>query len=90
MTMGQKDLWQSDYFDNNVRFADLYNGIFFNGAEIIKPKELEPCDSVFVQHFQNRKTVKVICDKARKFTPIIPLILFGQGSCCCTHRNSRD
>lgn len=24
-------------------------------------------DSVFVQHFQNRKTVKVICDKARKW-----------------------
>jgi len=29
--MGQKDLWQSDYFDNNVRFADAYNGIFFDG-----------------------------------------------------------
>ena len=24
--MGQKDLWQSDYFDSNARFADAYNG----------------------------------------------------------------
>ena len=65
--MGQKDLWQSDYFDSNVRFADVYNGIFFHGEEIIKPEELEPCDSVFVQHFQNQNTVKVICDKIRKW-----------------------
>ena len=65
--MGQKDLWQSDYFDNNERFADIYNGIFFSGEEIIKPTELEPCDSVFVHHFQNQDTVKVICDKVRKW-----------------------
>ena len=65
--MGQKDLWQSDYFDSNVRFADVYNGIFFHGEEIIKPEELEPCDSVFVQHFQNQNAVKVICDKVRKW-----------------------
>ena len=32
--MGQKDLWKSDYFDSNVRFADAYNGIFFGGKEM--------------------------------------------------------
>ena len=32
--MGQKDLWQSDYFDSNARFADAYNGIFFGGKEM--------------------------------------------------------
>jgi len=75
--MGQKDLWQSDYFDNNVRFADAYNGIFFDGKSIIKPEELTPCDSVFVQHFQNQDSVKVICDKVRKwngkYLAILPL-----------------
>lgn len=65
--MGEKDLWQSDYFDSNVRFADAYNGIFFDGRAIIKPEELEPCDSVLIQHFQNQNAVKVICDKVRKW-----------------------
>ena len=75
--MGQKDAWQSDYFDSNIRFADAYNGIFFHGEEIIKPEELEPCDSVFIQNFQNQNTVKVICDKVRKwkgqYLAILPL-----------------
>ncbi len=65
--MGQKDLWQCDYFDSNVRFADIYNGIFFGGNTIIKPEELEPEDSVLVRHFQNTDSAKVICDKVRKW-----------------------
>lgn len=30
-------------------------------------EELEPCDSVFVQYFQNQNAVKVICDKVGKW-----------------------
>lgn len=63
--MGQSDLGQIDYFDNNIRFADLYNGILFNGETVIKSEELEPCDSAFVQLFQNQKGKKVFCDKIR-------------------------
>lgn len=29
--MGKKDLWQSDYFDKNERFADIFNGTLFQG-----------------------------------------------------------
>ena len=62
MTMGQNDLNQSEYFDSNVRFADAYNGILFNGEIIIKPEELEECDSVFIQLFETAKGKKLIAD----------------------------
>ena len=65
--MGQKDLQQSEYFDSNVRFADAYNGILFNGESIIKPEELEECDSVFVQLFETSKGKKLIADKVKKW-----------------------
>ena len=29
--MGQKDLAQNDYLNDNVRFADMCNGIIFQG-----------------------------------------------------------
>ena len=67
LAMGQKDLHQSDYFDSNIRFADAYNGILFHGQSMIKPEELEECDSVFTQLFQNEKGKKVICDKVKKW-----------------------
>lgn len=47
--MGQFDLHHSEYFDSNIRFADAYNGILFDGKQVIKPEDLEECDSVFVQ-----------------------------------------
>lgn len=67
MTMGQNDLNQSEYFDSNVRFADAYNGILFNGEIIIKPEELEECDSVFIQLFETAKGKKLIADKIKKW-----------------------
>ena len=77
LTMGQKDLCQSDYFDSNIRFADAYNGILFHGQSMIKPEELEECDSVFTQLFHNEKGKKVICDKVKKwkgkYLAILPL-----------------
>lgn len=65
--MGKKDLWQSDYFDDKTRFADLFNGVLFHGKEIIKSTELDDVDSTIVHHFQNQSPVKIICDKVRKW-----------------------
>ena len=65
--MGQKDLQQSEDFDSNVHFADAYNGILFNGESIIKPEELEECESVFVQLFETSKGKKLIADKVKKW-----------------------
>ena len=53
---------QNEYFDSNIRFADAYNSILFNGESIIKPEELEECDSVFVQLFESSKGKKLIAD----------------------------
>ena len=57
--MGQNDLQQSEYFASNIRFADAYNGILFNGESIIKPEELEEGDSVFVQLFETSKGKRI-------------------------------
>lgn len=65
--MGQKDLYESDFYEDKVRFADVFNGVLFEGNEVVKPEELEEIDSVQVS-LQNRKTgKKVICDKIRKW-----------------------
>ena len=46
--MGQQDLYQSDFYVDKSRFVDVFNGILFNGREIMKPEELETEDSVMV------------------------------------------
>ena len=37
--MGGKDLYQSDFYENNDRFADVFNGVFFAGSQIMKREE---------------------------------------------------
>lgn len=36
--MGQKDLWQSDFYEDRNRFADVFNGVLFGGSEVMKPE----------------------------------------------------
>ena len=65
--MGQKDLYQSDFYEDKGRFADVFNGVLFEGKEIMRPEELETEDSVIV-NIRNRKTgKKIIADKIRKW-----------------------
>ena len=42
--MGQRDLYQSDFYEDKSRFADVFNGILFGGKEVMKPEELETED----------------------------------------------
>lgn len=65
--MGQQDLYQSDFYEDKGRFADVFNGILFGGKEIMKPEELEPEDSVIVGMEKKRNLKKVICDKIRRW-----------------------
>lgn len=46
--MGKKDLWQSDYFDKNDRFADIFNGILFGDNRVILPDELSETDGEII------------------------------------------
>ena len=39
--MGKKDIHVSDYLDYNPFFADITNGYFFNGEQIIDPNQLK-------------------------------------------------
>lgn len=75
--MGEMDLKHSEYFESNIRFADAYNGILFGGEQVIKPEELEECDSVFVQLFEKEKGKKIVADKVKTWRgqhlAIIPL-----------------
>ena len=50
--MGQQDLYQSDFYDDKNRFADIFNGVLFDGKEVMKPEELETKDSVMVGVFR--------------------------------------
>ena len=65
--MGQMDLYQSDFYEDKCRFADVFNGVLFGGREIMKPEELENEDSVMVGMKRKRNLKKVICDKIRKW-----------------------
>ena len=65
--MGRKDLWQSDYFDDKRRFADMINGAFFKGEQIIKAEELEEVDPKLVHHEKSGEAVSVIRDKVYKW-----------------------
>ena len=65
--MGQQDLYQSDFYEDKGRFADVFNGVLFNGREVMKPEELEAEDSVKVRLRDGETGKKIICDKIRKW-----------------------
>ena len=65
--MGQEDLYQSDFYEDNNRFSDVFNGVLFHGEDVMKPEELETEDSVMVSIRGTRKGKKVICDKIRRW-----------------------
>ena len=65
--MGQMDLYQSDFYEDKCRFADVFNGVLFGGREIMKPEELENEDSVIVGTGKSKNLKKVICDKIRRW-----------------------
>ena len=65
--MGQQDLYQSDFYEDKSRFADVFNGVLFNGKEVMKPEELENEDSVKVSLRDGEAGKKVICDKIRRW-----------------------
>ena len=43
--MGKADVVLKQWLKNKVRFADLFNGVVFDGEQVIKPEELEEINS---------------------------------------------
>ena len=64
--MGDKDNTQRDFYDDNERFVDLYNGVLFHGKQIIRADELEAVDPNLVYRMDKKQTV-VIPDKVKKW-----------------------
>ena len=65
--MGTKDLWQSDYFDDKRRFADMINGAMFQGKPVMFGEDLEEVDSNLVYHDNRGEAVNVIRDKVYRW-----------------------
>jgi len=62
--MGQRDLAQNDYLNDKTRFADMCNGILFQGQDIIRPEELWEAGEDIV-YLEGKKRRKIIPDKVR-------------------------
>ncbi len=61
--MGRPDIYQSDYFEDRRRFADLVNGVLYEGRQLVKPEELQELDTELVSiKGDGKKTVR---DKVR-------------------------
>lgn len=61
--MGQKDYAQNDYFKDKVRFADVCNGILYQGQSVIQPEELQEMDPDIVYYDDKNTLHKLIPDK---------------------------
>ncbi len=42
--MGRADVYESDYLENEEIFADLVNGVLYQGRAVVKPQELSEQD----------------------------------------------
>ena len=42
--MGKGNAAVREWMSNPVRFSDLYNGIVFQGKQVVLPEELEPAE----------------------------------------------
>ena len=62
--MGQKDYAQNDYFNDKVRFADVCNGILFQGKDYVRPEDLQEMNpDIVYQDKDKEKLRKTIPDK---------------------------
>lgn len=50
--MGQKNAVTKRYYSDKIRFADLINGVYFNGQKVICPNELTEGSEVYAEPLQ--------------------------------------
>lgn len=53
--MGRESDAMMDYLKDNERFADLFNGSFFQGKEVVKAEELSEGSEVYRENFRKWK-----------------------------------
>lgn len=63
--MGKQNDVILDYFDDNERFADLYNGTLFNGRQVIDPEMLEDASEHYTQRSRSTEGEKIYRSRYR-------------------------
>ena len=82
------DIVLKNYWNNNERFADLFNGVLFQGRQVIKPDELEDVDteeSSVMEHRDYAESIQAARDVIKihkRFRPgggaqKIDLVMYG-------------
>lgn len=62
--MGKADVFESDYLENAEIFADLVNGVLYDGRQVVKPEELSEQDGE-LRSVAGSGVRKAIRDKVR-------------------------
>ena len=62
--MGKADICESDYLENPEVFADLVNGVLYQGKQVVKPQELREQDGE-LRSILGSNVKKMIRDKVR-------------------------
>ena len=62
--MGKADIFESDYLENAEVFADLVNGVLYQGEQVVKPEELKKQDGE-LRSILGENVKKTIRDKVK-------------------------
>ena len=82
------DVVLKNYWNNNEQFADLFNGVLYQGKQVIKPEELEDVDteeSTVVEHREYAESIQAARDIIKiqkRFRPsgggyAVDLVMYG-------------
>ena len=72
--MSKKDINEKEYFNDNLHFADVCNGILFQGRDVIRPEELKEAEQDII-YMSDDGRHKIIPDKMRIWNGICMGIL---------------
>ena len=82
--MGKADISVNNWLEEKERFADLFNGVIFEGKQVIQPNELEKISPVASVSTKNRRgkrrNVKKYRDVIMKWKNEIVLVLLANES----------
>ena len=72
----EKDLVEYTYLSDNVRYADLFNGVLFGGKEVIVPERLQGEDTKLVLSSEDGKKGRYR-DVIRKYESGVSYTILG-------------
>ncbi len=72
--MGRADVYESDYLENAEVFADLVNGVLYQGKAVVKPQELEEQDGELRSLFYD-DVKKAVRDKVKLWRGTVLAVL---------------